>query len=194
MTIRIRPARMDDIPCIRDLMYRATAELQHSFLTETQIAGSFEVMSLDRRLIEDETYLVAEIGNDVAGCGGWSFRNTLYGGDTLAVRDDTRLDPSADAARLRAFYTHPDFVRRGIGQTLVTRCETEAWLYGFSTMELVATLAGASLYESCGYRTVRDFCIETVNGGAIPAKEMSKPIAPAVASTFCNAESESRAA
>lgn len=143
-----------DLPALRDLMDRAIAELQRPFLGSREIAASRAVMGLDTQLVADRTYFVLEDGERLAGCGGWSPRATLYGGDHSALRDASMLDPSRAAARVRAMYTHPDFARQGVGRQILTLCEDAARTAGFKEAELMATLAGAPLYRSCGYREI----------------------------------------
>jgi GNAT superfamily N-acetyltransferase len=105
--------------------------LQVGFLTPEQIAASRMIMGLDTQLIEDGTYYVATVGGELAGCGGWSRRNTLYGGDHSPGRDAALLDPARDAARIRAMYTHPAFARRGVGRLILAVCERAAVAAGF---------------------------------------------------------------
>jgi len=122
MTITLRLATEDDIPAIRALMARAIAELQREFLSAAEIAASRAVMGLDTQLIADRSYFLAEVDGALAGCGGWSARATLYGGDHSAdLRDARRLDPAREPARIRAMFTDPAFVRRGVGRAILDR-------------------------------------------------------------------------
>ncbi len=121
-----RLAGMDDIPALEAVMAASIAELQRGFLTPAQIAASRTIMGLDRQLIADGTYFVVEDEGQVAGCGGWSRRATLYGGDHSPGRDAALLDPARDAARVRAMYTRPDFARRGVGRLILALCEAAA--------------------------------------------------------------------
>jgi GNAT superfamily N-acetyltransferase len=105
----------------------------------------------DTQLIGDGTYLVAELEGVLAGCGGWSRRATLYGSDARAGRESTLLDPARDAARIRAFFVHPEWARRGIGRAILDRCESEARGHGFRSTELLATLPGERFYRAAGY-------------------------------------------
>ncbi|MER9600444.1 GNAT family N-acetyltransferase, partial [Mesorhizobium sp. M0244] len=104
------------MPALVLLMNAAIGELQKPFLTEEQIASSRAIMGLDTQLVDDGTYFIAEQNGVLAGCGGWSRRATLYGGDRSPGRDAALLDPTKDAARVRAMYTHPSFIRRGVGR------------------------------------------------------------------------------
>src|SRR4051812_31709843 len=115
-------------------MNAAIEELQRGYLDEAQIRSSKAIMGIDRQLIEDGTYYVIEVDGNVAGCGGWSRRATLYGGDHSDGRDAGLLDPTTDAARIRAMYTHPSFVRRGLGRLVIETCEAAAASEGFTTL------------------------------------------------------------
>ena len=153
--LRTRPAVAADLPVLRSLMARAIESLQTGFLSPEQIEASHGIMGLDTQLVADGTYFSAEKSGEIVGCGGWSRRATLYGGDhSTALRDPVLLDPSRDAAKIRAMYTHPDFARQGIGRLILCRCEHDAAAAGFSSTELMATLSGRPLYIACGYETV----------------------------------------
>lgn len=156
-------------------MDRAIAELQRGFLDAAQIESSRMVMGLDRQLIADRTYFVVQAGNAIAGCGGWSRRATLYGGDHTPGRDAALLDPATEPARVRAMYTHPDFARRGVGRLVLQLCEHAARAEGFTRVELMATLAGRALYSQCGYLDIE--AVEDARGGAaVPLVRMGKAI------------------
>ena len=170
-----RLARHADIPALAALMEAAIAELQKPFLDDAQIAASRALMGLDTQLIDDGTYFVVEQDGELAGCGGWSRRATLYGGDRSPGRDAALLDPARDAARVRAMYTHPDFARRGVGRLILSLCEAAARAEGFGRAELVATLAGEPLYLACGYRPVERF-VDDRGGAPVPLVRMSKPL------------------
>ncbi|HEV2363038.1 MAG TPA: GNAT family N-acetyltransferase [Caulobacteraceae bacterium] len=161
-------------------MDAAIGELQRGFLTPAQIAASRAVMGLDTQLIADGTYFVIEADGELAGCGGWSRRATLYGGDHSPGRDAGPLDPRHDAARVRAMYTHPAFARRGVGRLVLSLCEAAAGAEGFGAVELVATAAGEPLYLACGYAVIERF--EDGRGGAaVPLARMGKTLAAAIA-------------
>ncbi len=158
-------------------MEAAIGVLQAGFLTPAQITASRHIMGLDTQLIEDGTYYLVTSGGALAGCGGWSRRNTLYGGDHSPGRDAKLLDPSGDAARIRAMYTHPDFARRGVGRLILSLCEDAAAAEGFSRVELAGTLSGEPLYSQAGYRPIRTF--EDARGGApVPLILMGKALTP----------------
>ena len=157
-------------------MDAAIGELQRGFLTDAQIASSRMVMGLDRQLIADGIYFVVESQGRVAGCGGWSRRATLYGGDHTPGRDATMLDPAIDAARVRAMYTHPAFARRGVGVLILQLCEAAAKAEGFRRLELMATLSGRPLYLRAGFEDIET--IEDSRGGApVPLVRMGKAFA-----------------
>jgi GNAT superfamily N-acetyltransferase len=170
-----RLAGLDDVPALEAVMAASIAELQRGFLSETQIAASRTIMGLDRQLIVDGTYFVVEADGAIAGCGGWSRRATLYGGDHSPGRDAALLDPAVDPARVRAMYTHPAFARRGVGRMILGLCETAAAAEGFSRLELMATLSGQPLYTGAGFRELEH--IEDARGGApVPLVRMGKDI------------------
>ena len=166
-----------DIPAIAALMSRAIAELQKGFLDDAQIAASHAVMGLDTQLIADRTYALVEEDGRLAGCGGWSFRATLYGGDASQVaREARRLDPATDAARIRAMYTEPDFTRRGVGARVLNTCEGAAFDAGFRRAELMATLSGEPLYRARGYEEIERVSAGMAGGVQVPLIRMGKTL------------------
>lgn len=171
-----RLATEDDLPALEAVMAASIAELQKGFLSPEQIAASRTIMGLDRQLVADRTYFIIDAGGAIAGCGGWSRRATLFGGDHSANRDIALLDPAADAARVRAMYTHPHFARRGIGRMILGACESAAAAEGFAACELAATLAGEPLYRACGYRQIERFNAETPHGVSVPLVRMGKSL------------------
>jgi GNAT superfamily N-acetyltransferase len=146
-----RRATRDDIEALRQLSERAIGELQRGFLTHEQIESSGAIMGVDTQLVDDGTYFVVEIDGRLAGCGGWSRRATLYGGDQTPGRDAALLEPGRDPAKVRAMYTAPEFARRGVGRMILDLCQADARQAGFETLELMATLSGRPLYESFGF-------------------------------------------
>jgi GNAT superfamily N-acetyltransferase len=156
-------------------MDAAISELQKPFLDESQIASSRTIMGLDTQLIDDGTYFIVEADGMLAGCGGWSRRVTLYGGDQSPGRNSVLLDPVKDAARVRAMYTHPRHARKGIGKLILSLCEEAATAEGFKRMELMATLAGEPLYLSCGYVPCERI-MDDRGGVAVPLLRMNKPL------------------
>jgi len=176
--LRIRLATDADMETLAGLMARAIGQLQSAWLDPAQVEASREVMGLDTQLIEDGTYYVVEDAHGaVAGCGGWSRRTTLFGSDHTAGRDEALLDPAVDAARIRAMYTDPAFVRRGVGRLVIETCERAAVAEGFRRCELAATLAGEPLYRACGYELLEPFERQGSNGAVVPLKRMGKAIA-----------------
>jgi GNAT superfamily N-acetyltransferase len=144
-------ARRDDLDALRALMDAAISELQKPFLDARQIASSRTIMGLDTQLIDDGTSFIVEADGTLAGCGGWSCRAMLYGGDQSPGRSAVLLDPANDAARIRATYTHPHHTRKGVGRLILSLCEEAARSAGFTRVELMATMAGEPLYRPCGY-------------------------------------------
>jgi GNAT superfamily N-acetyltransferase len=170
----IRLARDTDAGTLKALMDVAIGELLKPFLPPQTVEASREVMGLDTQLIADETYYVVERDGLIVGCGGWSRRATLFGGDHSAGRDAALLDPAAEPARVRAMYTRPGFERRGIGRLVLDTCEAAARSEGFGEAELAATLGGEPLYLSRGYVEIEAFEAPTSSGLAIPLKRMRK--------------------
>lgn len=171
-----RPATLDDVAALTKLMDAAISELQRDFLDGAQIESSRAIMGLDTQLIEDGTYFVIEtVDGQLAGCGGWSRRATLYGGDATPGRDAALLDPANDAARVRAMYTHPTFARRGVGRLVLELCELAAAREGFTRLELMATLSGYPLYVAYGFEPLESLDDNT-GGAAVPLVRMSKSI------------------
>jgi GNAT superfamily N-acetyltransferase len=178
MTMTIRLATADDVAVLVPLIDAAIEELQRGFLDAEQIEASKAFMGIDRQLVDDGTYFLVEIDGTVAGCGGWSRRATLYGGDHSTGRDATLLDPASDPARVRAMYTHPDFARRGVGRRVLEACEDAAAAEGYVTLELMGTRAGRPLYEAFGFQPLEEY--EDASGGApVPMTRMQRPVTPA---------------
>lgn len=160
-------------------MNRSIESLQGDFLDPAQVAASHKVMGLDSQLVRDGTYFVVEGEADgarrIAGCGGWSYRATLYGGDASIVdREPARLDPLHDAAKVRAMYTDPDFARRGVGRIILSLCEDAARQAGFTRVELMGTAAGVPLYRACGYAPLGEGEEADVEGIRVPLLRMGK--------------------
>jgi GNAT superfamily N-acetyltransferase len=170
-----RLATRADLPALTDLMAAAIGELQKGFLTHDQIAASRVIMGLDTQLIDDKTYFIVEADGVLAGSGGWSRRNTLYGGDHTPGRNAALLDPSTDAARVRAMYTNPAFARRGVGRLLLSLCEAAAAAEGFRRVELAGTMSGEPLYRKCGYDPIERFTDDR-GGVAVPLVRMGKTL------------------
>jgi predicted N-acetyltransferase YhbS len=144
-----------DVPELEALIEISVHGLQAAHYTaEQRTVALGPVFGVDRQLIRDGTYFVAEDAGRIVGCGGWSKRLTMYGGDRGRLPDDVQLDPAHDAARVRAFFVHPQWARRGIGRSLLRRCEEEIVRAGFRRAEMVATLTGEPLYAKFGYQVI----------------------------------------
>ena len=175
MTVTHRVATEADIPALIALMDSAISGPLAAFLTPDQIAASRVLMGMDSQIIADRTYFIVEADGVMAACGGWSRRITTYGGDHTPGRVPEPLTPGVDAARVRAMYTHPDFLRRGIGRMILDLCEQAARAEGYDRVELVATMGGEPLYRAAGYREIERF--EDDRGGAsVPLVRMGKPL------------------
>lgn len=170
-----RLARRDDIDRLSTIMDQSIGDLLKPYLTAEQIAASRLIMGIDTQLIDDGTYFVIEDGEAIAGCGGWSRRATMYGGDHTPGREPALLDPATEAARIRAMYTSPAFARRGVGKLIMRLCEDAARTEGFRRAELVATLAGEPLYRACGYAAIEHFS-DARGGAVVPLVRMGKAI------------------
>ncbi len=174
--MQLRIATSTDEPAMRELMHQAIGELLKPYLPPEGVAASFEIMGIDTQLIADGTYFAVTDGETIIGCGGWSRRATLFGGDHTSGRDAALLDPKRDPARVRAMYTHPAHVRRGVGRMVLAACEEAARVEGFLRVELAATLAGEPLYRACGYATIEAFTSRTSGGVEIPLLRMGKAL------------------
>jgi GNAT superfamily N-acetyltransferase len=152
MSWHIRQATLSDKPALEALIARSARELSKGDYTPEQVEGALRgAFGVDTQLIVDGTYFAVEMDDRIVGCGGWSRRRTLFGGDARAGRDAGELDPRVDAAKIRAFFVDPDYARRGIGRAILEHCESQAGLHGFTRFELMATLPGVRLYRECGY-------------------------------------------
>ena len=170
-----RLATEADIPALMAVMDAAISGPLADFLTPAQVQASRAIMGIDTQLIADRTYFVVEEDGRVAGCGGWSRRATLYGGDHTPGREPALLTPGQDAARVRAMYTHPDFVRRGVGRLILDLCQAAARTEGFHAVEMAATMGGEPLYRAAGYVDIEHF--EDDRGGvSVPLIRMGKSL------------------
>jgi GNAT superfamily N-acetyltransferase len=172
-----RVATLEDLDALREVMRRSIESLQTGFLTPEQVRVSHTVMGLDTQLIKDGTYFVVERGGRIAGCGGWSWRSTLYGGDdSMVSREPEALNPATDAARIRAMYTDPDFARQGVGRLVMKLCEDAARSAGFRRATMMATMSGVPLYEACGYVQLEPVLSAPVDGIRVPLMRMEKAL------------------
>lgn len=148
----LRKATLADVSALNALIARSARGLSAADYRAEQIEGALRgAFGVDSQLLADETYFAVEDAGQIVGCGGWSFRATLFGGDARAGRDASRLDPKTQAAKIRAFFVDPDHARRGIGSLLLDHCEREARAHGYARVELMATLPGVKLYAARGY-------------------------------------------
>ena len=170
-----RLAREDDVPALEVLIPLSVRSLQAPFHSSAQMEAALgPVFGVDRQLIRDGTYFVVEHSGHVVGCGGWSRRRAVFGGDQARPMDDASLDPTYEPARIRAFFVHPDWARRGIGRSILAACETVLRAAGFRAAVLVATLTGEPLYASFGY-AVAERCEIPLSGElTLPAVRMVK--------------------
>ena len=179
MSFTLRPARAEDIPALTALIAASVRELQKLDYSPRQREGALgSVFGVDRRLIEDGTYFVVEERSVIAGCGGWSRRRTLFGSDSWQSREDAFLDPAQDAAKVRAFFVHPNFARRGVASLLLDTCEQAAAQQGFTRLEMGATLTGVPFYKSRGYVEVGQMHAQLPNGERLPLVKMAKAVLP----------------
>jgi GNAT superfamily N-acetyltransferase len=180
VNIHIRKATAADIPRLREVIEASVRGLQSDDYSPAQIEGALQsVYGVDSQLIADGTYLVAELSEshteaEIVACGGWSKRKTLYGGDQYAAREDSLLDPARDAAKIRAFFVHPKWARRGIGTLILEACETAAREAGFTRLEMGATLSGVAFYRAKGYAEIENQKVPLSNGEVLPIVKMAK--------------------
>jgi len=174
--LSLRLAVAQDEPAMRMLMQAAISELLRPYLSSEGVEASFEIMGLDTQLIADGTYFAVVEEGVILGCGGWSRRSTLFGGDHSPGRSAAMLDPDRDPARVRAMYTDPRHVRRGVGRMILDACEAAARAEGFTRVELAATRAGEPLYRACGYSILEAFTSRSSAGVEIPLLRMGKAI------------------
>ena len=175
---RIRVATPADVPALRLLIEQSVRELQKHDYTPAQIEGALgHALGLDTQLIEDRTYFVAEpleAPGLIAGCGGWSYRRTLFGSDHGPGRKAAFLDPATDAAKIRAIFVHPQHARRGLGTLILNHCEQEAQLAHFTRFEMGSTLTGVPLYKLRGYVPCETVNVPLPNGEVLPIVRMTK--------------------
>ena len=176
----LRTALSSDLEAIRALIAASVRGLQHEYTEGQREKALASVFTPDTQLIADGTYFVLEVpGGALAACGGWSWRKTLYGGDHhQASRDAEALHPATDATKVRAFFVHPAWSRRGLGTRLLAACEQAAWNAGFRRAEMGATLSGVPLYERHGYRRVADILVDLPGGQQLPVVRMEKLLTP----------------
>jgi len=174
----LRKAMPADVPALETLIEASVRGLQAQDYSPSQIESALtSVYGVDSQLIADGTYFVVQAnsaGGAIVACGGWSKRKTLYGGDVWKAREDSLLNPQTDAAKIRAFFVHPDWVRRGIGTLLLDACEQAAMAEGFRRFEMGATLSGVPLYRARGYVSLENLGVPLANGESLPIVRMEK--------------------
>lgn len=173
----IRKAVPEGVPQLEALIAQSVRGLQAADYSAQQLEGALgTVFGVDRLLIEDGTYFVVESAGRIVACGGWSRRRTLFGSDHSAVKDDAWLDPAVEAARIRAFFVHPGWARRGLGSRIMRECEAEARAFGFTRLELMATLTGEPLYRRHGFQAAGRIDYRLASGVTMALVPMSKEI------------------
>jgi len=178
--LRLRVATMSDVQPLNALIAASARDLSAGFYSRAQIEALIvHVFGVDTQLIADGTYYLIDDGesaHEPVAAGGWSFRRTLYGGDQAKSGEDTRLNPATDAARVRAFFVHPHFARRGLGRQLYAECERAARAAAFHRIELMATLPGVPLYSALGFREVEPTSVRLPGGVNVPLVRMERSI------------------
>ncbi|NYF80117.1 GNAT family N-acetyltransferase [Granulicella arctica] len=177
MNFELRVATTADVAGIVELIRASVRGLQGEYTEAQREAALATVFTVDSQLIADGTYFVALSGETLAGCGGWSYRKTLYGGDRQVERIEAeQLDPSVDAAKIRAIFVDPAFARMGLGSLLLKTAEDAAAAAGFRRLEMGSTLAGVALYTLKGYRRVEEIQVPVADGLKIAVVRMEKTV------------------
>jgi GNAT superfamily N-acetyltransferase len=180
--IRIRVATAADLPALHELIWQSVRVLNVQDYSQEQLESGLRhnMFDVDRALIRDGTYYVAEVDGRIVGCGGWSFRPSLHNGQGIQAGNEERYAVRSGAAKIRAFYVHPDWARRGIGSRILHTAEAAARRAGFYELELLASLTGVPLYEARGFSVVERVEVTTPDGVRLPTMRMVKQIAPPV--------------
>jgi GNAT superfamily N-acetyltransferase len=181
MSFRVRLALASDVPALQGLIAASVRGLQAGNYTPAQLEGALaSVYGVDTRLIADGTYFAVEAapdaGTEIVACGGWSKRKTLYGGDQYVGRQDDLLDPVTEPAKIRAFFVHPAWARRGIGTLILDACESAAIAAGFRWLEMGATLTGVPFYQARGYVALEHMSVPLSNGELLPIVRMARDV------------------
>lgn len=178
-SVRLRAATHDDLDAIRALIPLSVRGLSGGYYSPRQIESAIRyVFGPDTQLIRDGTYFVVEDAGEIVGCGGWSLRRTLYGGDQAKEVEDPRLDPATEPARIRAFFVHPDHARRGIASRIMDACVDAARAAGFRSLQLAATLPGEPLYRAFGFEAVEQIESTLPDGVEVRFVRMARAIDP----------------
>jgi GNAT superfamily N-acetyltransferase len=174
----LRLATPADVEALTALIHASVRGLQSKDYSPAQMEAALDlVYGVDSQLIADGTYFAVQSGDTIAGCGGWSRRRTLYGGDAFAAREDSLLDPHRDAARIRAFFVHPQWARRGIGALILQACESATIAAGFTRLEMGATLTGVPFYRAKGYAELERIAVPLRDGETLAIVRMQKTVA-----------------
>ena len=173
----VRRATLEDRAALERLIAESARGLSRGDYSDEQIEAAIaSVFGVDTDLVRDGTYYVAEAAGSAVGCGGWSKRKTLFGGDRYAARDPGYLDPRTEPAKIRAFFVHPAWARRGVAGAILSTCEREAESHGFRAVELMATLPGVRLYAARGYEAGEQVEYEITDGVRIEFVPMRKAL------------------
>jgi GNAT superfamily N-acetyltransferase len=178
----IRLATQVDIPALRALIDVSVRVLQRADYSQEQLEAALgTAYGVDTQLIADKTYYAVETNaaatdKALVACGGWSMRKTLYGSDHGPYRDNALLDPGKDAAKIRAFFVHPEWTRRGLATLILKTCEDVAYARGFRRFEMGATLTGVPMYAARGYLEMERIDVPLPNGLALPVMRMAKRV------------------
>jgi N-acetylglutamate synthase-like GNAT family acetyltransferase len=175
--MKLRLATESDVPALRELIALSARGLSQGYYSQIQIESAIRyVFGVDSQLLADRTYFLVESDSQLVGCGGWSKRKTLFGGDQFKAALDPLLDPLVEAARIRAFFIHPQWGRRGIGRTILSACENAARLEGFGKLELGSTLPGVPFYGALGFEPHETIELSFPDGVRLPIVRMSKAL------------------
>jgi len=172
-----RRATEADVPALHALIEASVRGLQASDYTPAEIEGAlWHALGLDSQLVRDGTYFIAEVDGEMVASGGWSYRATLCGSDGMTGREPAGLNPTTDAAKIRAIFVHPAWARQGLGSLMLAHCEEQAREAGFTRLEMGSTLTGAPLYRLRGYVERERIAIPLPNGEALPVIRMTKSV------------------
>ena len=173
----VRPARPAEVPRLNALIALSATELSRGFYSPAQVEGLVNyVFGVDTQLLIDGTYFAVQRDADLVACGGWSGRETLFGGDQAKGDADPLLDPATEAARIRAFFVHPNCARQGLGRRLLVHCEDAARAAGFTRAELMATLPGEPLYRALGYAPIEPVSHRLPDGQVVDFVRMGRSL------------------
>jgi GNAT superfamily N-acetyltransferase len=177
--LSVRAAVPGDVEVLNALVRASVLGLSGADYSPEQLESALRhLFGIDTRLIEDGTYFVVEAEGRPVACGGWSRRRTLFGGDQYSDRSDDSLDPRTEPARIRAYFVHPDWARRGVGRLLLGECERAARASGFLRLELMATRTGQPFYARAGFRVLERVEIELPDGVRFPLARMTRDLDP----------------